>query len=244
MTKTNDHLQAPAGRRPAARSRWRFPAAALALTMISSTACTADGAAPPAAVTSPSAEATALVGPGRGTGYFGGSDPEVSVTYTMPAGWQSEDVFVTKTGADPVFGLVFSDVWNLYADGCRWRLMDPPVGPSVEDLVAAYATLPGFGPAAREVTIDGYEGQQIQLTMPDYDATECTAGMFGIFQDGNAPSSDQAPHLWAQAPGQVNTMWILDVDGSRLQILSGYPPGTSEQDRKDLDEMVASVDIG
>lgn len=211
--------------------------------MISSTACTTDGTVEPAATTSRPAEATALTGPGRGTGYFGGSDPEVTVTYSMPAGWQPEEVFVTKTGADPVFGLVFSDVWNLYADGCRWRLMDPPVGPSVDDLVAAYATLPGFGPV-REVVVDGYEGKQIQLTIPDYDATECTDGMFGILQDGNAPSSDDAPHLWAQAPGQVNRMWIVDVEGERLQILSGYPPGTSEQDRKDLDEMVASVDIG
>lgn len=244
MTKTDDHLQAPAGRKLAARSRWRLPAAVLALAMISSTACTADGAAPPpAAVASPSAEATALVGPGRGTGYFGGSDPEVSVTYTMPAGWYSEDVFVIKTGG-PVMGLVFSDVWNIYADGCRWELIDPPVGPTVDDLVAAYATLPGFGPTVRDVTVDGYQGKQIQLTAPDYDVTECTDGRFGILQDGNAPSPDASPHLWAHAPRQVNTMWILDVDGSRLQILSGYPPGTSEQDRKDMDEMVASVDIG
>ena len=72
----------------------------------------------------------------------------MSVTYDMPAGWHSEDLFVIKTGADPVFGLVFSDVWNIYADGCRWELMDPPVGSSVDDLVAAYATLPGFGPAS------------------------------------------------------------------------------------------------
>ena len=39
-------------------------------------------------------------------------------------------------------------------------------------------------------------------------------------------------------------MWILDVDGTRLQILSGYPPGTSEQDRKEMDQMVASIEIG
>ena len=42
---------------------------------------------------------------------------------------------------------------------------------------------------------------------------------------GNAPSSRRLPRTCgAQAPGQVNTMWILDVDGTRLQILSGYPP--------------------
>ena len=35
------------------------------------------------------------------------------------------------------------DVANLYADGCRWQLLDPPPGPTVDDLVAAYADVPG-----------------------------------------------------------------------------------------------------
>ena len=244
MTITMGRPTTSTDRVAAAGGRCRLAPVVVAVALLCLPACTAHPEPVPTVLTSPSVEATALIGPGRGTGYFGGSDPEVSVTYDMPAGWQSEDIFVLKTDADPVFGLVFSDVWNIYADGCRWQLMDPSVGPSVDDLVAAYASLPGFGPTVRDVTVDGHAGKRIQLTAPDYDVTTCTDGKFGILQDGNAPSPDGAPHLWAQAPGQVNTMWILDVDGSRLQILSGYPPGTSEQDREDLDQMVASVDIG
>lgn len=236
-------LPAYANRVAAARSRCRLVLAAVALTLVSLAACTTDTEREPTPTATPSAQATASIGPGRGTGYFGGSEPEVTVSYDMPAGWYSDDLFVLKTDG-PVMGLVFSDVWNIYADGCGWDLMDPPVGPTVDDLVAAYATLPGFGTTVREVTIDGHEGKQVQLVIPDYDAIECIDQRFGIFQDGNGPSSDHAPHLWAHSPGQVNTMWILDVDGTRLQILSGYPPGTSEQDRKEMDQMVASIEIG
>ncbi len=53
-----------------------------------------------------------------------------------------------------------------------------------------------------------------------------------------------APTLWAQAPKQQNKLWILDVDGTRLVILAGYPPNMSAQDRTDLDGILSSIQIG
>jgi hypothetical protein len=61
------------------------------------------------------------------------------------------------------------DVGNIYADGCQWEPVDAPPGPTVNGLVSAYANLPGFGAAARDVTVDGFEGKHIQFTVPDYD---------------------------------------------------------------------------
>ena len=53
------------------------------------------------------------------------------------------------------------------ANGC-W--LDPPVGPTVDDLVAAWANLPDLAAtAAVDVTVDGYAGKQIEFTVPDYD---------------------------------------------------------------------------
>ena len=127
------------------------------------------GPAPVSGMPSPPAsiDATATVGPGRGTVLFGGSVPEVPVRFTMPAGWEAHDrMFVSKSDADPIFGLVFMDVGNIYAEGCKWVLLDPPPGPTVDDLVSAYAKLPGFGGPARDVTVDGFDGKQIQYTVP------------------------------------------------------------------------------
>jgi hypothetical protein len=201
--------------------------------------------APVSGIPSPptSIEATATVGPGRGTGFFGGSAPEVPVTFTMPAGWYSDGAFVSKSDADPIFGLVFMDVGNIYADGCRWELVEPPPGPTVDDLVSAYAKLPELrATPARDVTVDGFDGKQIQITIPDYTDDECIGERFSIFHYDHA--SHDAPSLWAQAPKQLNTLWILDVDGTRLVILAGDPGNMSAQDRTDLDGILNSVQIG
>jgi hypothetical protein len=195
----------------------------------------------PAAGT-PSPEATATVGPGRGTGYFGGSFPEVPVMFTLPQGWEADGAFVNKSGAEPVFGLVFMDVANVYTDGCRWELVDPPPGPTVDDLVAAFAKVPGFRGAPRDVTVNGYTGQQIEFRVPDYNKEECTNGQFGILKQDYSPGAD--PALWAQAPNQQNRLWILDVDGTRLVILAGDPGNMSAQDRTDLDRILTSIQIG
>ena len=65
-------------------------------------------------------------------------------------------------------GVGFVDVANVFADPCRARLADPPVGPTVDDLVSALADLPGDATTAIDVVIDGFDGKQIEFTLPDY----------------------------------------------------------------------------
>lgn len=178
-----------------------------------------------------------------GTVFFGGAE-DVPVTVTLPAGWETRDVFVLKSGSDPLFGLSFFDVANLYTDGCQWVLMQPPVGPTVDDLVAAFARLPGFGGEVRDVTVDGFTGKQIEYTVPDYDPVQCRGGTFGLLQEDDDPGQGVAPHLWAQAPAQRNEFRIVDVDGTRLVVGAGYPPDIPAQDLRELHEIVESVEIG
>ena len=102
--------------------------------------------------------------------------------------------------------------------------------------------MPGFGAAARDVTVDGFGGKQIEYTVPDYNEDECVGGKFAILQADH--TSGTAPSLWAQAPSEENLLWILDVSGTRLVILGGYPPNMSAQDRTDLDGIFDSIQIG
>ena len=39
-------------------------------------------------------------------------------------------------------------------------------------------------------------------------------------------------------------MWVLDVDGTRLVISTGYFPDTSDTDRAEINEIVNSIQIG
>ena len=196
------------------------------------TPAAADGT-PPAASTEPA----------TGTVFFAGAE-QVPVTVTLPSGWETRDVFVLKSGSDPLFGLSFFDVADIYADGCQWEVVQPPVGPTVDDLVAAYASLPGFGGAVRDVTVDGFTGKHIQFAVPDYDPTACREGKFGLLREDGDPRPGTPPSLWAQAPEQRNEFRILDVNGTRLVVGAGYPPDISAQDLDELHAILDSVQIG
>jgi hypothetical protein len=174
---------------------------------------------------------------------FGGAE-DVPATVSLPPGWETTDVFVLRSGAGPAPGVAFFDVANIYADGCRWVPLQPPVGPTVDDLVQAFASLPGFGGEVQDVTVDGYHGKQIEHTVPYYDQAACRNGQFGLFLEDSQLGRGDAPNLWAQTPGQRNEIRILDVDGTRLVILSGHPPDASAQDVADLRSIVESVQIG
>ena len=139
------------------------------------------------------------------------------------------------------------EVTNIYADGCQWVLIDPPVGPTVDDLVSAWANVPGLAATAPvDITVDGYAGKQIELTVPDYGETECKESKFGLWQDDGPPETrtGSQPNRWAQGPNQHSQLWILDVDGTRVVIEAFSFPDTSPQDRAALDEVLASIQIG
>ena len=170
---------------------------------------------PPVAVSSsPSAAATATVGPGRGTATFWDSSPEVSATFTMPAGWATEGGAISKLDAAGLpFGLALFDVANVYTDGCRWRMVNPKPGPTVDDLVSAFAKVPGIEGTARDVVVDGFHGKLVNYTVPDYKKDKCIEGMFAIIKSDS--NDDNSPNLWAGIPNEKHQIRILDVGGTR-----------------------------
>jgi hypothetical protein len=168
----------------------------------------------------------------------------IPVTLSVPEGWATEEQGVAKgTGVGEV-GVHFDVIPNLYADGCQWEPVDPPVGPTVDDLVAGWANLSQFaatGPV--DVTVDGYTGKQIEFTVPDYTIGDCKGADSPVFGLWTAP--DHAfPGFIAQGANQRNQQWILDVDGARLVITAYYFDSTSPPDRTALDEVLASIQIG
>jgi hypothetical protein len=158
----------------------------------------------------------------------------------MPPGWSTGSVFVLRDDTVPATGLAFYDVGNIYSDPCRWILLDPPMGPTVDDLVEAFEESSMFqATPATDVTVDGFPGKYFQVTVPDYDEETCAK--FGLYQEDG--STDVSPNLWAQAPGEVLEMWVLDVDGTRLVVGAGHYPDTPDEDLADMTEMVATLDI-
>ena len=163
-----------------------------------------------------------------------GANSDVRLTYAVPAGWEASGMGVGKEPA-----VVFFDyVTNIYTDSCPSVLVDPPVGPTVDDLASAWANLPGFhATAPTDITVDGFHGKQVEFTVPDYNKTDCPDGDFKLLVSGNGD-------WWAAGPNQHTQLWILDVNGTRLVIVAFDLPDASPQDRADLDAVLASIQIG
>ena len=177
------------------------------------------------------------------TGSYTGLD-HVAVAYTVPDGWYTLDDgwAVIKSGSDPVFGVAFWDVTNIFVDPCQSVLFNPPVGPSVDDLASAWAQVPAVEvTSTSDVTVDGYVGREVEFTVPNYDESECEHNRFGLWQEDGAVGN--VPSYWAQGPNVHLQLWILDVHGTRLVIKASHFPNTSEHDRAHLEEILNSIQI-
>ena len=103
------------------------------------------------------------------------------------------------TKGDPIFGLVFMEVGNTYTDPCQSVALDPPVGPTVDDLASAWADQPALDATApTDITVDGFHGKQVEFTVPDYATGETrttapTAAISWCWRASTLPATATGP---------------------------------------------------
>lgn len=135
-------------------------------------------------------------------------------------------------------GLDFWDVDNGYADSCEGTMLDPALGPSVEEFVEYLRTHPRLTVrTTADVTIDGHQGTYVE-TVADSDLSDCRSGLLALFfnRDGGIYARN-APE------GGVDRMWVLDVEGRRLVIDVFSAPEATDAQIADLVDIAESVDI-
>lgn len=215
-------------------------------SVASSTPATASPA--PSSSASPRLAAAMPVGDlEAGATYALDLDGGQGLLFTVPApGWFSIDTWFfgkNETGAE-LFSMTLLPytVKNVYADPCRWMAgaLDPPVGPTVDDLAAALAEQDGpNAPAPTDVTVGGYVGKKVELSiLSDVDTDTCHEGDFGRWQ----PMADPEHYgPFTYGPGQHDTVYIIDVDGTRRVIDTNYLPGTPAAGLVELEQLVASI---
>jgi hypothetical protein len=167
--------------------------------------------------------------------------PEISpvqLTLTLPAGWNRNPSVVGKT-ADH---LALFPVANVYTDPCHWSgaLLDPPVGPSVEDLATALVSQPMRDATVTDITLDGYSGKLVRMSVPaDIRFSDCDDGLFGIWTE--AGSDD--PSRYAHGPGELEDVYVINVGGTRVVISVAHMPFTPVVEVAELQSMVDSITI-
>jgi hypothetical protein len=228
--------------RPGRRASLAIRATA-AVAAITIAACSSDSAGEPAAASTTSRNDTTTVDATTVTSGFPTTTGTIghgaaAVTFSMPDGWTNIGWGLIK--GDPAFGLLSMEVRNTYTDACPSIALDPPTGPTVDDLASAWADLPAFDATApTDITVHGFHGKQVEFTVPDYDEVECPYGELMLLQDNTGQDG-----YWAQAPNQRHDLWILDVDGTRLVIAAFWYPDTSPQDLAELEAIRSSIQIG
>jgi hypothetical protein len=93
-----------------------------------------------------------------------------------------------------------------------------------------------------DITVDGYAGKSITLHVPD-DAvfSDCDRGMFGSWGYVLNGTVDPTPSRYHQGPGQIDELWIVDVDGMVTVIDAGHYEGTPAEDVAELHAIVDSI---
>ena len=165
------------------------------------------------------------------------------VTFDIPAGWTSDrGAFLLKEFAAPPAGVGLG-LWiigDVYADPCAWlgSEVDPPPT-SLDELVAAFVSHRGASDPV-VVSVDGYAGKRIELRVPDDVAfADCDRGEFRSWTDPRVAGGGR----FHQGPGQIDELYILDVEGTVLVIGGAHFPGSRREDVDELHQMVETIRI-
>lgn len=183
-------------------------------------------------------------------GSWGAGAPRL--IFTVPAtGWWGGDYNVRKGALTASLNSVTVamtpwKVANLYADPCHRRsggLLDPPVGPTVDDLASALVEQAREAPSTvSDVVLDGYPGKKVELSWPDgLDVATCDiwAGDVRVYGRWLEVPDGTGGHSFGN--GQRNTVYILDLDGLRAVIDTLSMPIASQADLAELEQLVASI---
>ncbi len=158
--------------------------------------------------------------------------PFPKILITVPDGWNSYEGFAVQ---------------SLTGTPRELAVLGPMIHPgaTVDELAAVLAARPlrnGTAPVA--VSFGGYHGKYMEWSIPagiqfqqalaEHGFSDCDGSLFKSWNDG-------AGDRYQQGPGQVDRLWILDVEGHRLVIDATYMPGSTVQDREELAQVVNSI---
>ena len=164
-----------------------------------------------------------FVGPGT---YHLTEDFPVATTVEVPAGWSACSMGPLEQGVCGDGGIAFMVIDNVVADPCEDVGLEPPVGPSVDDLVSAISGLKGFtATPAIDITVDGHPGKEFTVTAPD-------SSLCGLYT-WMGPDRTNGVGL-----GEANRIRIVDVDGTRILIAAAYNPDSTNPDLPEIQRQV------
>jgi hypothetical protein len=176
-------------------------------------------------------------------------DEAPRITLTIPApGWRSPGDGILEKGNEvenlPEAAIItFSEApgtaFHVFGDPCRLEATRPDAPATTVDEItaalAAQASRNASEPA--DITVGGYTGKVITLHVPeDADVNACEGGEFASFG-----IADDDLARYHQGPGQIDELWIIDVDGAIVIIDAMYRSDTPDELIEEMRTMAASA---
>ena len=143
--------------------------------------------------------------------------------------------------------------FDVYRDPCQWATTIPETPATTPDeIAAAFAAQALTEPTAPvDVTVGGFTGKAVTLTVPmSYDIPNSTReerfadcdndifGYYGIAGDETGPARN------AQGAGQIDELWILDVNGSIVILDATYAPAAPAELVEEMRTLAESAPFG
>lgn len=186
--------------------------------------------------------------PGRYRVPFEGVDVDaVAAEVEVPSGFEVyNESFLWQDSDRGHASLSFWEVTGVNRHPChregKPRFVDP--GPSLEDLAAALRRQPRrLGPEPTPVDFAGYDGLYLELRLPQgFDPAQCDTGHYEAWEAVD-PQTLGAMQRYQYGPGEVDRIWILDVEGRRLVVNAAHQQGTPRQVVTDLTGMLDSIHL-
>jgi hypothetical protein len=180
------------------------------------------------------------------------------VVFTLPDGWATSGGLVHKHLGQPdevAFGL-----WTpgqIYADPCHWEESalepldihtasgEPHLGMDDQAALlnqvgrtASEPTTVAFAEAGAGGRPEGVGALKIELTVdPQLDLASCDRGEFRSWTEWDVPDGANSHH----APGQVDVVYLVDVDRRTFVIDASQMPAASETDLAELEAIISSM---
>lgn len=201
---------------------------------------------PEPSVAEPLPSAPAEAGTPQGPFVVNGTDAPVQITVNIvSSGWfplpEFDALSKDDDGLDApetVGAALLGWAWpagtgiNVYGDPCHWSTTAPETPATTPDAIAAAFATQALSDATApvDVTVGGFAGTTVTLHVPiSYDLpnatreekfADCDEDAFAFY--GVEGETGHARN--AQGPGQIDELWILDVDGSIVILDAAYGP--------------------
>ncbi len=139
--------------------------------------------------------------------------------------------------------------FQVYGDACLWSSTIPETAATTPDDIAAAlaAQSPTEATAPIDVTVGGFAGKAMTLTVPMSfdlpDATreekfgDCDQDVYGFY----GIEGESEPARNAQGAGQIDELWIVDVDGVIVILDAAYSPATPAEVVEEMRAMAESA---